>query len=124
MPCHAMTHGTSPDRKPKHTMIRCRGGFSLLELLAVVMIMGIMAAVIIPRIGTHTGKAKANVCAQYKADVNDALEKYYFDKGAWATSLNDIQSDEYYPTAIPVCPVDGSTYTIDAATHRIVGHSH
>ena len=86
--------------------------------------MGIMAAIIIPRIGTHTAKAKANVCAQYKADIDDALEKYYFDKATWATDLNDIQSDDYYPTAIPVCPVTGQAYTIDPTTHRISGHSH
>jgi prepilin-type N-terminal cleavage/methylation domain-containing protein len=99
-------------------------GFSLLELLAVVMIMGIMAAVIIPRIGGHTAKAKANVCLQYKGDIDDALEKYYFDKEIWATDLNDIQSDDYYPTEIPVCPVTGQAYTIDPATHRISGHNH
>ncbi len=105
-------------------MIRCRGGFSLLELLAVVTILGIIAAVVIPRIGGHTTTAKANVCAQYKADINGALEKYYFDKATWATSLSDIQTDEYYPTAIPVCPVSGSSYTIDGATHLIMGHNH
>lgn len=110
--------------KSRRSSIRCRGGFSLLELLAVVTILGIIAAVVIPRIGGHTAKAKANVCAQYKADINGALEKYYFDKGAWATSLSDIQSDEYYPTAVPVCPVSGSSYTIDGATHLIMGHNH
>jgi general secretion pathway protein G len=101
-----------------------RRGFSLLELLAVVTIMGIMAAIILPRIGGHTGKAKANVCSQYQGDINGALEKYYFDQGVWATDLNDIQSDDYYPTAIPVCPVNGQAYTIDPATHRLNGHSH
>ena len=101
-----------------------RRGFSLLELLAVVTIMGIMAATILPRIGTHTTKAKANVCSQYQGDINGALEKYYFDTGSWATDLNDIQSDTYYPTAIPVCPVNGQAYTIDPTTHRLSGHSH
>ncbi len=101
-----------------------RRGFSLLELLAVVTIMGIMAAIILPRIGLHTTKAKANVCSQYQGDINGALEKYYFDTGVWATDLNDIQSDDYYPTAIPGCPVNGQAYTIDPTTHRLNGHSH
>lgn len=112
-------------RHPRHcpSLRRCHG-FSLLELLAVVTIMGIMAAIIIPRIGIHTTKAKANVCAQYQGDINAALEKYYFDKAIWATDLNDIQSDDYYPTEIPVCPLTGQAYTIDSTTHRLDGHSH
>ena len=114
---------TPPILDDRRTLPRHRG-FSLLELLAVVMIMGIMAVVIIPRIGGHTAKAKANVCAQYIGDINDALEKYYFDQETWPTDLNDIQSDDYYPTEIPVCPVTGQPYTIDPATHRISGHTH
>ena len=117
-------HPEQPLREIKMAAAQFRRGFSLLELLAIVLIMGIMAAVIVPRIGGHTGKAKANVCHQYKADINDKLEKYFFDTETWATDLNDIQSDDYYPTAIPVCPVDGTAYTIDPATHRIMGHDH
>lgn len=113
-----------PTLRNSGTAASLRRGFSLLELLAAVMIMGILAAVIIPRIGGHTAKAKVNVCHQDKGDINDKLEKYHFDTGNWATDLGDIQSDDYYPTAIPVCPVTGQAYTIDSATHRIVGHDH
>ena len=123
LPTRKPTSNYPHDPQHSRPLRRCHG-FSLLELLAVVTIMGIMAAIIIPRIGGHTAKAKANVCAQYKADIDDALEKYYFDKAIWATDLNDIQSDDYYPTAIPVCPVTGQAYTIDPTTHRISGHSH
>lgn len=97
---------------------------SLLELLAVMIIVGIIAAVAIPRLGGHTGVAKGNVCRQYKADLNDALERYYFDTETWATDMMDIQSDNYYPSAIPVCPVTGQAYEIDPTTHRIMGHNH
>src|SRR4051812_29715377 len=99
-------------------------GFSLLEMLAIITIMGIMAAVIIPRIGGQTTKAKANVCSQYQGDLNEALERYYFDHEVWSSNLNDIQTDDYYPTEIPVCPVTGQPYAIDPATHRITGHHH
>ena len=39
---------------------RKRRGFSLLELLAVVTILGIIAAVVIPRISVSAGAAKTN----------------------------------------------------------------
>jgi prepilin-type N-terminal cleavage/methylation domain-containing protein len=100
-----------------------RRGFSLLELLAVVTIMGILAVVIIPRIGGHTLTAKINCCHQYKGDLNAAIERYRFDHNVLPASLNDLSPD-YYPDAIPPCPVTGGAYTIDPVTGRIQGHSH
>ena len=53
-------------------------GFSLLELLAVVTILGIIAAVVIPRISVSAGTAKANANAQNIAEINSAVERWYF----------------------------------------------
>src|SRR5262245_30707248 len=100
-------------------------GFTLLEMLAVVTIIGILAVIIVPRIGGHTTKAKENMCHQYKGDINSALDRYYFENGTFATGLSDIENDDdYYPTAVPVCPVTGLPYDIDPTTHRISGHDH
>ena len=109
---------------PRTRLLRKRG-FSLLEMLAVIIIIGIIAAIIIPRIGGHTATAKANVCHQYRGDLNSALDRYYFENGTWATSLSEIEAnDDYYPAEVPVCPVTGQAYIIDPATHRISGHDH
>ncbi len=99
-------------------------GFSLLEMLAVVTLIGIIGAIIVPRISGQAFDAKKKVCHQYKADINTALDRYWFDNGAWATALSDIENNNYYPESIPNCPVDGVPYTIDATTHRIQGHAH
>lgn len=105
--------------------LSCRRGFSLLEMLAVITIIGILAVVVLPRIGGHTAKAKGNVCHQYKADLDSALDRYYFENGIWATSLTEIEAnDDYYPAEVPICPVTGQAYTIDPTTHRISGHNH
>lgn len=98
-------------------------GFTLLEMLAVVTILGIMALVIVPRIGGHTLLAKKNVCRQYKADLDAAIEQYYFEKGSFPASVDEL-NPEFYPEAIPVCPVSNQPYSIDAATNRIAGHTH
>lgn len=98
--------------------------FSLLELLAVVTILGIMAVVIIPRIGGSTTMAKHKMCDQYKSDLNSAIEHYFIENGVLPTSLEDIHTDDYYPGDLPVCPVDGSSYTIDSVSGRISGHAH
>jgi prepilin-type N-terminal cleavage/methylation domain-containing protein len=99
---------------------RKRGGFSLLELLAVVTILGIIAVVVIPRITTSSTTAKTNSNLQNKAEVNSAVERWYFEKGTWpANNLSDIGADtNYFPSGIPTNPVDGSAYSLNATSHR------
>jgi len=105
---------------------RQKGGFTLLELLIVVVILGILAAVIIPRFTVSAAEAKKNACAQNVANINTQVERWYFEKGSWPDdNLNDIEADpDYFPDGEVRCPVDGSEYKLDGTTHRVTGHSH
>ncbi len=98
-----------------------RSGFSLLELLAVVTILGVIAAVVVPRISTSKAGAQAEVNKQNIAEINSAVERWYFEKGKWpADNLSDIGVDPaYFPDGLPTNPVDNSTYALDTATHRV-----
>jgi prepilin-type N-terminal cleavage/methylation domain-containing protein len=98
-----------------------RSGFSLLELLAVVTILGIIAVVVVPRISVSSAKAKSEANNQNKAEINSAVERWYFEKGTWpAANLSDIGADiTYFPSGVPVNPVDSSAYTLNASTHRV-----
>ena len=101
---------------------RNRKAFSLMELLAVVTILGIIAAMVVPRVSTSSATAKANVHAHNKASINGAVERWYVDKGTWpANNLSDIGADvNYFPDGLPANPVDPATpYTIDGTTHRV-----
>ena len=106
---------------------RKRRGFSLLELLAVVTILGIIAAMVIPRITTSSADAKAKVHAQNKAEINAAVERFYIDSGSWpSTDLSDMLPTstpavyDYLPDGLPANPVTPATpYTIDATSHRV-----
>ena len=97
-----------------------RKGFSLLELLAVVTILGIIAVVVIPRITVSAGTAKANANSQNKSEINSAVERWYFEKGTWPkTDLSDIGADSnYFPQGIPTNPSSGAAYTLNATTKR------
>ena len=96
-------------------------GFSLLELLAVVTILGIIAAIIVPRVTVSSDTAKQRVRDHHKATINAAVERWYIDKNTWpANDLSDIEADpNYFPEGIPTNPVDNSVYTLNATTHRV-----
>jgi prepilin-type N-terminal cleavage/methylation domain-containing protein len=98
-----------------------RRGFSLLELLAVVTILGIIAVVVVPRISVSSAKAKTEANKQNKAEINSAVERWYFEKGSYpADDLTDIAADTtYFPNGLPTNPVDGSVYTLNSTTKRV-----
>jgi general secretion pathway protein G len=100
---------------------RKRTGFSLMELLAVVTILGIIAAIIVPRVTISSDTSKQKVNAHNKATINSAVERWYIEKGSWpANNLSDIGADaNYFPEGIPTNPADGSAYALNATTHRV-----
>ena len=106
--------------RPTRTGRRSRG-FSLLELLAVVTILGIIAAIIVPRVTVSSTTAKQKVRDHHKATINAAVERYYIDLGTWpANDLSDIGANaNYFPGGIPTNPVDGTAYSLNATTKRV-----
>src|SRR5690242_14884307 len=98
-----------------------RAGFSLMELLAVVTILGIIAAIIVPRVTVSSDTAKAKVNAHNKATINASVERWYVEKGSWpAVNLSDIGADtNYFPDGLPTNPVNNTAYTLNATTHRV-----
>ena len=98
-----------------------RSGFSLMELLAVVTILGIIAAIIVPRVTVSSDTAKQKVNSHNKATINAAVERWYIDKGTWpANNLTNIGADvNYFPQGLPTNPTNGSAYTLNPTTHRV-----
>ena len=94
---------------PRPTANR-RHGFSLLELLAVVTILAIIALIIVPRIGYMMPNVKTQAGNEDKVLINKAVETWFFNKGSWpANDLSDIGVDNnYFPSGVPTNPVDGS----------------
>lgn len=103
-----------------------RKGFTLIEILFVVVVIGILAAVIIPRLTNTAAEARIAACDSNKANINTQVERWYFNNGSWpANDLSDIGADDdYFPEGIPTCPVDGSAYALSGTTHRVTGHTH
>ena len=104
--------------------LQFRRGFSLLELLAVTTIIGVIASVVLPRIGESARNAKGKVCLEYKAQINVASEKFFINNGKTAKVINQLEEEAYYGDKVPMCPVDGRPYKLNPISGRVVGHKH
>jgi len=99
---------------------QCRKyGFTLLELLAVVTIIGVIAAITIPRISSSTHSAKEECSNQYRADLNAALERHHFDTDSFPPDLDALHTTGYYAEPIPLDPLTNLPFQFDVATGRV-----
>ena len=106
--------------------MRCRTklGFTLVELLVVVLILGALAFVAIPRIGQSSTTAKNNACDTNVDLLNSQIELYYATTGSWPAALINITGDaNYFPDGEPLCPHE-TDYTYNTTSHRVAEHGH
>ena len=112
--------------QPGNAQPQGRGGFSLLELLAVVTIMGIIAVVALPRIGNQSQRTKVTACDVQRGNIDVQAQLWFRNRSRWpASDLRDIGGNtDYFPDGLPVCPVDGTPYRFDSATEQVTAHNH
>jgi len=76
---------TDPARTEK-----AREGFTLIELLIVVVIIGILAAIAIPKFQSTKGKANAAALKSDLRNLSTAEEAYFFENNAYTTDINQL----------------------------------
>ena len=67
-------------------------GFTLVELLVVIVILGILAAVVVFAVGGSTEKAQSSSCKAENAALSSAVEAYRASVGTYATNIGQLIS--------------------------------
>lgn len=82
--------------------MRKNAGFTLIEVLVVIVILGLIAGLIIPRITGRVDEAKIETTKIQMKAIKDALEQYKLDNGIYPTTEQGIRALFEKPTIPPV----------------------
>ena len=80
------------------TMLRNRRGFTLIELMVVITILGILAVLILPRITGQTDEARRTATKVQIKNIEQALHLFELDNGFYPTTEQGLDALVKKPT--------------------------
>lgn len=94
---------------------RGEAGFTLMELVLVLFIISLLAALAIPNVSRSLTRAKESALSQNLAVMRTAIDDYRADRAEWPASLTALV-DERYIRFVPEDPVaDGEGWVVVTA---------
>ncbi|HEY4602630.1 MAG TPA: competence type IV pilus major pilin ComGC [Cerasibacillus sp.] len=76
-------------------MIKNQKGFTLIEMLIVLMIISVLIILIVPNLTGKTKEVNTKGCDALVAVVQAQVESYALDNGSFPPSLQTLVSEEY-----------------------------
>ena len=79
-------------------------GISLIEILVVIVIIGVLAAVVVPNVMSRPDEARVVAAKQDFATLSQSLELYRLDNFQYPTDAQGLQALVERPTVAPIPP--------------------
>ena len=74
-------------------------GFTLIEIMVVILIIGLLALMVVPRLRGVADRAKRTKAQADIQELKQALDRYYLDNGSYPTTDQGLQALVNPPTA-------------------------
>lgn len=87
--------------KPSSPRKGANAGFTLLELLVVMVIIGLLAGIVAPQYFAQLGKSNAKVAKAQIESFSQALDQYRLDVGRYPTTEQGLAALRAAPAGVP-----------------------
>ena len=84
---------------------RRSGGFTLIEILIVVILLGVLASVVVASFSDTTEDAQLVSCLANLKNIQGAMNLHHLRNGSYPTTTAELS--DAYPT-LPTCPLGGA----------------
>ncbi len=90
-------------------------GFTLIDLMIVIVILGVLAAIVLPLVSHHVDTAAQTAAESNLASVEKALELYWMQNNTYPTELSELTFQTNETLVLPA----GYSFTYDSGTGTV-----
>ena len=94
---------------------RRRSGFTLIDLMIVIVILGVLAAIVMPLVSHHLDTAQQAAAEATLSTVEKSIELYWIQNNEYPTSLNALTFQTNKPLKLPA----GYSFDYDETTGAV-----